>query len=444
MEPENTIQRPVTVIGGGLAGCEAAWQLAERGVPTILYEMRPVKTTAAHTTGDLAELVCSNSLGSDIIDRAPGLLKEELRRLGSMVIGVADQFRLPAGSALAVDRLGFSAAVTSKVEAHPNITLVRAEVERIPSEGVVIVASGPLTSPALASDIQQFTGSTNLFFYDAIAPIVDLESVNMDIAYRASRYGKGSSDEGDYINCPLNKDEYTAFVEALLSAERIELRDFEKDQASFFEGCLPVEIMAARGEKALAYGPLRPVGLRDPRTNMRPYAVVQLRQDNAAGILYNLVGFQTNLKYTEQKRVLRLIPGLENADFVRYGSMHRNTYINAPTILEQTLQARNRANLFFCGQIAGLEGYAGNIAGGWVAGFNAAQLVHNRPLRTLPRNTMMGAMLYYITHANPDDFQPMKANFGLVTPFEELVKGKRARAERYAARALQDLNDWLG
>ena len=436
------MRQSVTVIGGGLSGCEAAWQLAQRDIPTLLYEMRPMVMTAAHDTDQLAELVCSNSLGSDLIDRAPGLLKEELRRLGSMVIAVADQFRVPAGSALAVDRQGFSSEITAKIQAHPNITLVRAEVQYIPANGVTIIATGPLTSAELASDIQNFTGQSNLFFYDAIAPIVDIETVDMSIAYRASRYGKGSSEEGDYINCPLNKEEYNAFVSALLSAERITLRDFEKNQATFFEGCLPVEIMAARGDKALAYGPLRPVGLRDPRTNQRPYAVVQLRQDNAAGSLYNLVGFQTNLKYSEQKRVLRLIPGLQYADFVRYGSMHRNTYINAPMVLDPTLQAKTRTNLFFCGQIAGLEGYAGNVGGGWVAGFNAARLVHNLPPLVLPRNTMIGSMMQYITHADPDAFQPMKANFGLVIPSEERIKGKRARAEYYASRALGALDQW--
>ncbi len=436
------MRQPVTVIGGGLSGCEAAWQLAQRDIPTLLYEMRPVVTTAAHTTDHLAELVCSNSLGSDFTNRAPGLLKEELRRLGSMVINTADHHRVPAGSALAVDRLGFSNEITTRMQAHPNITIVRDEVQHIPSTGVTIIASGPLTSVALATDIQHFTGSTNLFFYDAIAPIVNGESVDMNIAYRASRYGKGESESGDYINCPLNEEEYRAFVSALLSAERIALRDFEKKQAVFFEGCLPVEILAARGDKALTFGPLRPVGLRDPRSGERPYAVVQLRQDNAAGSLYNLVGFQTNLKYREQRRVLRMIPGLQNADFVRYGSMHRNTYINAPRVLRSTLQTKKQENLFFCGQLAGLEGYAGNIGGGWVAGFNAARLVRGHPPLVLPRNTMIGAMMHYITHADPKSFQPMKANFGLVTPFDERIRGKRARAERYASRALDVLTQW--
>ena len=432
-----------TIIGGGLAGCEAAWQLAQRGIPTHLYEMRPGKTTPAHTTDHLAELVCSNSLGSDLTNRAPGLLKEELRRLGSMVIDAADHHRVPAGSALAVDRTGFSEEITTRVEAYPNITLYRRELQTIPKNGLTIIASGPLTSDALATDIQQFTGNANLSFYDAIAPIVDLDSVDMQIAYRGSRYDKGTSEDGDYINCPLGKEEYLTFITALISAERILLKDFENQQATFFEGCLPVEVLAARGEKALAFGPLRPVGLRDPRTGKRPYAVVQLRQDNAAGSLYNLVGFQTNLKYGEQKRVLRLIPGLQNAEFVRFGSMHRNTYINAPNVLLSTLQTKSHNDLFFAGQIAGLEGYAGNVAGGWVAGFNAARIIQGLQSLSLPHDTMTGAMMHYITHADPDNFQPMKANFGLVPPFEERIKGKRARAERYAIRALDSLDQWL-
>ena len=433
----------LNVIGGGLSGCEAAWQAAQRGIPTNLYEMRPVVTTAVHTTDHLAELVCSNSLGSNLTNRAPGLLKAELRRMDSLLVNVADHHAVPAGSALAVDRTGFSAEITARINAHPSITLVRDEIQSIPDKGVTILASGPLTSTALANDVERFTGGENLCFYDAIAPIVDIHSIDMEIAYRASRYGKGISEDGDYINCPMNKQEYGAFINALLAAERIQLKNFEKDNQHFFEGCLPVEVLAARGEDSLAYGPLRPVGLRDPRTGQRPYAVVQLRQDNAVGNLFNLVGFQTNLKYGEQKRVLRMIPGLENAEFVRFGSMHRNTYINAPNILHPTLQTKKRDDLFFCGQIAGLEGYAGNIAGGWVAGFNAARLLFDLPPLILPRETMTGAMMHYITHTDPQNFQPMKANFGLVPPLEERVKGKRARAERYACRSLQILDDWL-
>jgi methylenetetrahydrofolate--tRNA-(uracil-5-)-methyltransferase len=438
-----SLDKPVIVIGGGLSGCEAAWQLAQQDIPTILYEMRPSVATAAHKTDHLAELVCSNSLGSDLINRASGLLKQELRKLGSIIIEVADLHRLPAGSALAVDRIGFSAEITARIKAHPNITLIRDEIQRIPSTGIVIIASGPLTSDALSTDIQRFTGNTNLFFYDAIAPIVDICSIDMQIAFRASRYEKDTSEQGDYINCPMNELEYHKFVSALINAEKIVLKAYETEPNTFFEGCLPVEVLAARGENALAFGPLRPVGLRDPRTNKRPFAVVQLRQDNAAASLYNLVGFQTNLKYNEQRRVFRMIPGLENANFVRFGSMHRNTYINAPKLLKPTLQAIQRDDLFFCGQIAGLEGYAGNVAGGWVAGYNAACIAQGKPPSILPHETMIGAMMYYITHADPKSFQPMKANFGLVPVLEGRIKGKRARGEFYASRALHALDAWF-
>lgn len=433
----------IMVVGGGLAGSEAAWQAARLGAEVTLYEMRPGTTTPAHTGADLGELVCSNSLGSNFVNRAPGLLKEELRRLGSLVIEVADAHCVPAGSALAVDREGFAAAVTARLAANPQIQIVREEVTEIPPAGTVIIASGPLTSPPLAKSIQRFTGETNLFFYDAIAPIVEAESIDMSIAFRASRYDKGESKDGDYINCPMTQAEYEAFYEALVTAPRIPLRDFEREDAQFFEGCLPVEVMAERGVKALAYGPLRPVGLRDPRTGHRPYAVVQLRQDDAAGTLYNLVGFQTNLRYGAQDQVLRMIPGLAEAEFVRYGSMHRNTYINAPTVLRPTLQTRERADLFFAGQIAGLEGYAGNIAGGWLAGVNAARVARGEAPVTLPQETMAGAMMHYITHASPEDFQPMKANFGLVPPHDRRIRGKRARGEAHAERALGTLADWF-
>ncbi len=433
----------VRVIGGGLAGSEAAWQIAEAGLSVVLKEMRPHTLTPAHTSGDLAELVCSNSLGSDLTRKAPGLLKEELRRLGSLIIEVADAHRVPAGGALAVARAQFAQAVTARIEAHPRITVVREEVTAIPETGPTIVASGPLTSAPLAKAIRALSGRDNLYFYDAIAPIVERASVNMDVAFRASRYERGENAAGDYLNCPMNEDEYHAFVTALLTAERIALRYFERDDPHFFEACLPVEVLAARGEDALAYGPLRPVGLRDPRTGRRPHAVVQLRQDNAAGTLYNLVGFQTNLKYGEQDRVLRMIPGLEDASFVRYGSMHRNTYVNAPALLAPTLQWHNRPDLFFAGQIAGLEGYAGNVAGGWLAGVNAARLVQGRALLTPPRETMTGALMHYITHAEVRGFQPMKANFGLVPSLGRRVRGKRARREAYAERALAALAQWM-
>jgi len=438
----------VIVVGGGLAGCEAAWQAAERGARVTLYEMRPATTTPAHTTGRLAELVCSNSLGSNLVGRAPGLLKEELRRLGSLLIRVADAHALPAGSALAVDRDGFAGTVTEQITAHPRITLVRREITEIPARAaqagdVVVLASGPLTSPPLAAAIQSLTGSERLYFFDAIAPIVEADSIDMTVAFRASRYERGELDEGDYINCPMTQAEYDAFTAALVEAERVPLRGFEQDDPHFFEGCLPVEVLAARGHDALAFGPLRPVGLRDPRTGERPHAVVQLRQDNAAGTLYNLVGFQTNLRYGEQDRVLRLIPGLAQAEFVRYGSMHRNTYVNAPALLTPTLEVREHAGLFFAGQLAGLEGYAGNIAGGWLAGVNAVRAARGEPLLALPPETMAGALMHYITHADPRDFQPMKANFGLLPPLEERVRGKRARGEAHAKRALAALAVWL-
>lgn len=438
------MRRPeIFIIGGGLAGSEAAWQAAQRGVPVRLYEMRPHITTPAHTGPHLAELVCSNSLGSDALNRAPGLLKAELRRLDSLIIGVADAHRLPAGSALAVDRAGFAAEVTRRIETHPRITLVREEVMALPAARPLIVASGPLTSSSLARALQTLTGSEALYFYDAIAPIVELDSIDFTLAFRASRYGKGELDDGDYINCPLDAEEYQRFVTALVSAERIPLRDFEQEDARFFEACLPVEVLAGRKADALAFGPLRPVGLRDPRTGKRPYAVVQLRQDNAAGTLYNLVGFQTNLKYGEQDRVLRLIPGLTNARFVRYGSMHRNTFINAPKVLHPTLQLRAQPEIFFAGQIAGLEGYAGNVAGGWLAGVNAARLMQGQSPLTLPPETMIGALLHYITHADPANFQPMKANFGLLPPLETRQRGKRARGEAHAEHALTVLESWL-
>jgi len=434
--------KSIIIVGGGLAGSEAAWQVACRDIPVRLYEMRPHTLTPAHTGDDLAELVCSNSLGSDLPDRAPGLLKAELRRLGSLLIEVADAQRVPAGGALAVDREGFAAEATRRITTHPRIALIREEVTALP-EGLAIIASGPLTADRLAEALREHTGSDALAFYDAIAPIVEIDSIDFDIAFRASRYGRGEAEEGDYINCPMDEKEYNRFVAALLDAERIPLRDFERDDPHFFEACLPVEVLAARGLQALAFGPLRPIGLRDPRTGRRPYAVVQLRQDNAAGTLYNLVGFQTNLKYGEQERVLRLIPGLENARFVRYGSMHRNTYLNAPALLAPTLQMRAQPDLFFAGQIAGLEGYAGNIAGGWLAGVNAARLVRGLPLLTPPPETMTGALMHYITRADPTTFQPMKANFGLMPPLDTRTRGKRARGVAYAERALASLERWI-
>jgi methylenetetrahydrofolate--tRNA-(uracil-5-)-methyltransferase len=444
--------KKLTIIGGGLAGSEAAWQAAQRGIPVILYEMRPAQPSGAHLTAHLAELVCSNSLGSNLPDRAGGVLKAELRRLGSLLLDIAEETALPAGAALAVDRERFAETVTKHISAHPNIELVRAEMTEIP-EGPAIIASGPLTSQRLSQALAHFSGEEHLYFFDAIAPIVEAASIDMSIAYRGSRWGAGEQEEGDYINCPFHdKKDYLAFVEALRSAERIELREFEKPLESgvragadaFFEGCLPVEIIAGRGEKALAYGPMRPTGLNDPRVPRRPYAVVQLRQDNLAGNLYNLVGFQTNLTFPEQRRILRMIPGLQNAEFVRYGQMHRNTFLASPKLLKPSLQTRARKNLFLAGQITGVEGYMGNIATGLLAGLNAARWLNDQPLLELPRETMLGALCHYVTHADLKDFQPMKSNFGILPALENAEKAdKRQRAVRYAARARLALDQWL-
>lgn len=431
----------VHVIGGGLAGSEAAWQAAEQGIDTILYEMRPKKTTPAHMSDRLGELVCSNSLGSNLPDRASGLLKNELRRLNSLLMRAAEASSVPAGGALAVDRQKFADEIEGAIHSHPRITLIREEVTSIPLEPTII-ASGPLTSPSLAAAITRLTGEEYLYFYDALTPLIIGDSINMDIAFRANRWGRGETEDGDYINCPMNKNEYEAFVAALLTAERIQLRDFEQEDPHFFEGCLPVEQIASRGEKALAFGPMRPVGIFDPRTGRRPYAVVQLRQDNLAGTLYNLVGFQTNLKWPEQERVFRMIPGLENAKFSRLGQMHRNTFINSPTLLNPTLQFKTRNDLFFAGQITGVEGYAGNIATGLIAGLNIANLLNGKPLWTLPSTTMIGALCHYVTHAESKTFQPMKANFDLLPKFDDHIKDKQKRKMAYVNRALQDLDHY--
>ena len=436
-------QPHVTVVGAGLAGSEAAWQLANRGITVHLFEMRPKKFTEAHQTDKFAELVCSNSLGARSVDRAMGLLKEELRRLGSLIIAAADATALPAGGALAVGRTEFSDYVTDAIGRHPNIIIHREEVTHIPS-GPTIIATGPLTSPTLADSIRELAGQDYLYFYDALAPIVTLESIKMPPCWRQSRYDRDSGQsDGDYINCPLNEEEYRAFVQALREAERIELRQFERDDERFFEACLPVEVLAQRGEDALAFGPMRPVGLRDPRTGKRPFAVVQLRQDNLAGTLYNLVGFQTNIRWPEQKRIFRMIPGLEEAEFVRLGQMHRNTFINAPVLLRPTLQWRDRHDLFFAGQIIGTEGYVGSTAGGLLAGLNLARLLRGLEPIIMPRETMMGALFWYVTHAEPKEFQPMKANFGLLPPLRPRVRRKRDRYQKYAARALAALDAWI-
>lgn len=441
----------INVIGGGLAGSEAAWQAAERGHQVCLYEMRPEKTTGAHTSSNLAELVCSNSLGSILVDRAPGVLKNEISLMNSLLLRIANENAVPAGGALAVDRERFARRVTEALRTHPNIEVIRREIVRVPT-GITIIATGPLTSPAMSESIIDFTGSDHLYFYDAIAPIIDVDSINFNIAFRASRFGYGELQQGDYINCPLNQVQYQKFVEALVSAQSIELRDFENDIKSgvkagahkYFEGCLPIEVLGRRGKRSLAYGPMRPIGLRDPRTNRGAYAVVQLRQDNLAASLYNMVGFQTNLTFAEQRRVFRMIPGLENAGFERYGQMHRNTFIYSPANLNPSLQFHNRADLFFAGQIIGVEGYVGNIATGLLAGINAARFASNHTPLCLPKTTMLGALCDYISNAAAVDFQPMKANFGILPALEpNIPRNKRDRAARYAMRAIEDISKYL-
>jgi len=431
------------VIGGGLAGSEAAWQAAQAGHQVLLYEMRPVRTTGAHATDQLAELVCSNSLGSQLPDRASGVLLSELERLGSLLIDCARAAQLPAGGALAVDRVGFSERATTRLEGHPGITVVREEMKRIPS-GITVLATGPLTSPALSGELARLTGEQHLYFYDALSPIVESGSIDLSIAFRDSRYGRGERPDGDYLNCPMDREQYFAFVRELVSAERIELREFEHAIESgvragmdqFFEGCLPVEIIAERGEQSLAFGPLRPIGLQDPRTGRRPFAVVQLRQDDLAGELYNLVGFQTNLRYPEQRRVFQMIPGLEQARFARYGQMHRNTFLNSPKLLLPTLQFRQRPDLLMAGQITGVEGYLGNIATGLLAGRNAARIAEGAEPIVLSPETMLGALCHYVTHAEPQRFQPMKANFGILPPLaDDRRRNRRERAVAYAERA---------
>lgn len=429
--------KALIIVGGGLAGAEAAWQAAELGVDVHLYEMRPRRMTPAHVSERLAELVCSNSLGSDQVYKAPGLLKAELRGLGSLLLACAEQTAVPAGSSLAVDREQFAALVTAQIAAHPRITVVREEVTAVPDQPA-IVASGPLTSSPLAHSIGRLSGQEYLYFYDAISPIVHSASIDMSIAFRRSRYDQGAQDDGDYINCPLTEAEYDRFYDALLAAETITLKQFEQEDPHFFEGCMPIETLARRGRRALAFGPMRPVGLVDPRTGKRPFAVVQLRQDNLAGSLYNIVGFQTNLRWGEQQRVLRLIPGLENAEFMRYGMLHRNTYVNAPVMLHPSLQYRGRADLFFAGQIIGVEGYVGNAGTGLLAGVNAARLLNGQHPLILPTSTMLGALCHYVTHAAPHDFQPMKANFGLFAPPEH-APGKAERYRWYTERALTAL-----
>ncbi len=427
---------PIHVVGGGLAGTEAAWQIAQLGVPVILSEMRPVRQSPAHHTDQLGELVCSNSFGALASDRAAGLLKEELRQLGSLVIATADRHAVPAGGALAVDRARFSQALTEAIVNHPLITLRREEVTEIP-EGIAVLCTGPLTSEPLAKALQEFTGLEYLSFFDASSPIVTGDSLNRAVVFQASRYDKG---EAAYLNCPLTEAEYEGFWQALVEAEQVPLKDFEREERKFFEGCLPIEEMARRGRDTLRFGPLKPVGLVDPRTGSRPYAVVQLRQEDRAGKLWNLVGFQTNLKWGEQQRVFRLIPGLEAAEFVRFGVMHRNTFLNSPQLLLPTLQFRRRPTLLAAGQLVGTEGYACAVAGGWLAGQNAARLALGLPLITLPPETMMGSLFQFISSADPKYFQPMPANFGLLPELEgQKVRSKQERYGRYRDRALAAL-----
>ncbi len=445
--------KQVTVVGGGLAGSEAAWQMANRGIEVHLFEMRPERKTEAHTSDRLAELVCSNSMGSILPDRALGILKNEMAQLGSMIIDTAYRNAVPAGSALAVSRDEFAEDVTAALSNHPNIHIHREECSAIP-DGPAIVATGPLTSMTLAEQIQALTGQQYLYFYDAMAPIVNAESINMEIAFRQSRYGRSqdqgngqgdseSESEGDYINCPFDRESYEAFVQAVLDAPKIELKGADKELERYFEGCMPIETLASRGRDSLAFGPMRPVGLTDPRTGRRPHAVVQLRQDNVAGTLYNMVGFQTNMRWGAQAEALRLIPGLEEAEFVRLGQMHRNTFINSPTLLRPTLQFGQRDDLFFAGQITGTEGYVGSTMGGLLAGINMARLLDGQPLLEPPSTTMAGALLHYITNAEPKDFQPMKANMGILADLPQRVRGKRDRYAAYADRAKADLDAYL-
>ncbi|MED4401542.1 FADH(2)-oxidizing methylenetetrahydrofolate--tRNA-(uracil(54)-C(5))-methyltransferase TrmFO [Metabacillus fastidiosus] len=423
----------VNVIGAGLAGSEAAWQLAKRGIQVRLYEMRPVKQTPAHHTDKFAELVCSNSLRANTLTNAVGVLKEEMRMLDSVIIRSADDCAVPAGGALAVDRHEFADKVTDRVKNHPNVTVVNEEVTEIP-EGPTIIATGPLTSQSLSEQLKTLTGEEYLYFYDAAAPIIEKESIDMDKVYLKSRYDKG---EAAYLNCPMTEEEFDRFYEALIAAETVPLKEFEKE--IFFEGCMPIEVMAGRGKKTMLFGPLKPVGLEDPKTGKRPHAVVQLRQDDAAGTLYNLVGFQTHLKWGPQKEVLSLIPGLENVEIVRYGVMHRNTFINSPNLLKPTYQYKGRENLFFAGQMTGVEGYVESAASGLVAGINAANLILGKELIEFPHETAIGSMSRYITTTNSKNFQPMNANFGIIAELPERIRNKKERYEALANRALETI-----
>ena len=429
----------ITVVGAGLAGSEAAWQLAEMGIPVTLIEMRPTKQTPAHHTSYFAELVCSNSLRAAAMTNAVGLLKEEMRRLHSLIMDAADTHSVPAGGALAVDRMGYAKAVTEKVKDHPLISVVEEEVTELPKDGITIIATGPLTEGALAESIEAFCGGEGFHFYDAAAPIVTKESLDMDVVYRMSRYNKG---EAAYLNCPMNEQEYKAFREALCEAEMAPVHGFENKKV--FEGCMPIEVMAARGEDTMRFGPMKPVGLPDPRTGKDPYAVVQLRQDNEEDSMYNIVGFQTHLKWGEQKRVFQMIPGLENAEFVRYGVMHRNSYMDSPNLLEQTFATKKNPNLFFAGQMTGVEGYVESAASGLVAGINAVRRFRGEDPVIFPQTTAIGALPFYITHTESKHFQPMNVNFGIIKELDgPRIRDKKERYEAIAERSLKDLEEFL-
>ncbi len=448
------LNSPINVIGAGLAGTEAAWQIANFGLPVNLIEMRPSRKSPAHHSADFAELVCSNSFGTSNRERAPGLLHEELRILNSLVIKTADKFSLPAGGALAVDRSKFSSSLTKTIEENPLINIKRFEQEDLPHENqITIIATGPLSSEKFANNLRAFTGLDSCHFFDAASPIIEMESINLEIVFKASRYDKG---EADYLNCPFEKDKYNSFWEALISAEQCELKDFEKESAQFFEGCLPIEELARRGIDTMRYGPLKPIGIWNPewgnwqdnelRAEKRPHAIVQLRKENLQGTLWNLVGFQTNLKWSEQKRVFRMIPGLEKAEFLRYGVMHKNTFLESPNLLSPTLQFRKRKNLFAAGQITGTEGYAAAAAGGCLAGINAALLAKGKTPITLPSTTIIGSLINFISNQNKyleknkkRLFQPMPANFGLMPAFEEKIKNKQLRYAAYKERAIKDI-----
>lgn len=431
------MEKKVIVIGAGLAGSEAAWQLAKRGVNVDLYEMRPKKMTPAHKTQNFAELVCSNSLRANNITNAVGLLKEEMRRLDSLIIKCADATQVPAGGALAVDRDKFSEMITETIKNHPNINVIEEEITQIPKGDIpVVVATGPLTSDALSQDIRTYTKQEGLYFYDAAAPIIEKDSIDMNKVYLKSRYDKG---EAAYLNCPMTKDEFFNFYNALITAEAAPLKEFEKE--IYFEGCMPFEEMAKRGEKTLLFGPMKPVGLEDPKTDKRPYAVVQLRQDNSEGTLYNIVGFQTHLKWGEQKRIINLIPGLENANIVRYGVMHRNTYLNSPQLLEKTYKLKEEKNIYFAGQMTGVEGYVESAASGIVAALNALYNQEDKQI-IFPTETMIGAMANYIVDNTNKNFQPMNANFGIIKPLPERIKDKKEKYERYANRSLEILENF--